>query len=97
MIVVHVKNEAVYEEDIAFLKYDVQVKDIYIKDLKNQLEEAGSCKAKHIECRQAKRGWDTKIPQSCDPPEKVSDEVVHKELGDIMERAATTTYSLEAE
>nr|GEU93621.1 hypothetical protein [Tanacetum cinerariifolium] len=39
-IVVHEKNEAVYEEDIAFLKYDVQVKDIYIKDLKNQLENA---------------------------------------------------------
>ncbi|GJY23100.1 hypothetical protein Tco_0396758 [Tanacetum coccineum] len=33
-IVVHEKNEAVYEEDIAFLKYDVQVKDISIKDLK---------------------------------------------------------------
>ncbi|GKB76677.1 ribonuclease H-like domain-containing protein [Tanacetum coccineum] len=39
-IVVHEKNEAVYEEDIAFLKYDVRVKDISIKDLKNQLEEA---------------------------------------------------------
>ncbi|GKD63251.1 hypothetical protein Tco_1305359 [Tanacetum coccineum] len=39
-IVVHEKNEAIYEEDIAFLKYDVQVKDISIKDLKNQLEEA---------------------------------------------------------
>ncbi|GJS50209.1 hypothetical protein Tco_0600330 [Tanacetum coccineum] len=38
-IVVHEKNEAVYKEDIAFLKYDVQVKDISIKDLKNQLEE----------------------------------------------------------
>ncbi|GJQ97395.1 hypothetical protein Tco_0008534 [Tanacetum coccineum] len=38
-IVVHENNEAVYEEDIAFLKYDVQVKDIFIKDLKNQLEE----------------------------------------------------------
>ncbi|GJS14999.1 hypothetical protein Tco_0409471 [Tanacetum coccineum] len=34
------ENEAIYEEDIAFLKYDVQVKDISIKDLKNQLEEA---------------------------------------------------------
>ncbi|GJW44917.1 hypothetical protein Tco_0073716 [Tanacetum coccineum] len=33
-IVVHQKNEAVYEEDIAFLKYDVQVKDISIKNLK---------------------------------------------------------------
>ncbi|GJU91259.1 putative ribonuclease H-like domain-containing protein [Tanacetum coccineum] len=39
-IVVHEKNEVVYEEDIEFLKYDVQVKDISIKDLKNQLEEA---------------------------------------------------------
>ncbi|GKB45376.1 ribonuclease H-like domain-containing protein [Tanacetum coccineum] len=39
-IVVHKKNEAVYKEDIAFLKYDVQVKYISIKDLKNQLEEA---------------------------------------------------------
>ncbi|GJS68611.1 ribonuclease H-like domain-containing protein [Tanacetum coccineum] len=39
-IVVHENNEAVYEEDIAFLKYDIQVKDISIKDLKNQLEEA---------------------------------------------------------
>ncbi|GJW05416.1 hypothetical protein Tco_1564272 [Tanacetum coccineum] len=39
-IVVHENNEAVYEEDIAFLTYDVQVKDISFKDLKNQLEEA---------------------------------------------------------
>ncbi|GJU16436.1 putative ribonuclease H-like domain-containing protein [Tanacetum coccineum] len=39
-IVVHKKNESVYEEDIAFLKYDVQVKDISIKELKNQLENA---------------------------------------------------------
>ncbi|GJY66752.1 hypothetical protein Tco_0468990, partial [Tanacetum coccineum] len=39
-IVVHEKNEVVYEEDIAFFKYDVQVKDISIKDLKNQLEES---------------------------------------------------------
>ncbi|GJV62817.1 hypothetical protein Tco_1473645 [Tanacetum coccineum] len=39
-IVVHEKNEAVYEENIAFLKYDVQVKYISIKELKNQLEES---------------------------------------------------------
>ncbi|GKE12805.1 hypothetical protein Tco_1416356 [Tanacetum coccineum] len=39
-IVVHEKNQAVYEENIAFLKYDVQVKDISIKELKNQLENA---------------------------------------------------------
>ncbi|GJV21135.1 hypothetical protein Tco_1370155, partial [Tanacetum coccineum] len=45
----------------------------------------------------AKRGRDTKIPQSGGPPIKVGDEAVHKELGDRMERAATTTSSLEAE
>nr|GEV22370.1 hypothetical protein [Tanacetum cinerariifolium] len=39
-IVVHEKNEAVYEEDITFLKYDVQEKDISIKELKNLLENA---------------------------------------------------------
>nr|GEW80206.1 hypothetical protein [Tanacetum cinerariifolium] len=33
-------NEAVYEEDIAFLKYDVQVRDISIKELKNQMKNA---------------------------------------------------------
>ncbi|GJT21694.1 hypothetical protein Tco_0891631 [Tanacetum coccineum] len=47
--------------------------------------------------RNVKRGQDTKIPQSSDPPVKVSDEAVHKELGDRMERAATTASSLEAE
>nr|GFA59151.1 zinc finger, CCHC-type, retrotransposon Gag domain protein [Tanacetum cinerariifolium] len=40
IIVVHEKNEAIFEEDIVFLKYDVQVKDIFIKDLKNQLKNA---------------------------------------------------------
>ncbi|GKD41634.1 hypothetical protein Tco_1261841 [Tanacetum coccineum] len=47
--------------------------------------------------RQIKRGQDTKIPQSSGPFEKVGDEAVHKELGDGMERAATTASSLEAE
>ncbi|GJZ99188.1 hypothetical protein Tco_0671739 [Tanacetum coccineum] len=74
--------------------------------------KTGSCKvnaarqAKHIEymkCvksqtpRQAKRGRDTKIPQSGGPPEKVSDEAIYKELGERMERAASTASSLEAE
>ncbi|GKC19616.1 putative ribonuclease H-like domain-containing protein [Tanacetum coccineum] len=45
----------------------------------------------------ASRGWDTKIPQSGGPPIKVSDEVVHKELGDRMERVATTDYTFVAE
>ncbi|GJT08271.1 retrovirus-related pol polyprotein from transposon TNT 1-94 [Tanacetum coccineum] len=44
-----------------------------------------------------KRGRDTKIPQSSGPPRKVGDEAIHKELGDRMERAATTASSLEAE
>ncbi|GJR44604.1 putative ribonuclease H-like domain-containing protein [Tanacetum coccineum] len=60
---------------------------------------------KQIEClklnasplKHVKRGRDTKIPQSSGPPVKVGDEVVHKELGDRMERAATTASSLEAE
>ncbi|GKB18087.1 retrovirus-related pol polyprotein from transposon TNT 1-94 [Tanacetum coccineum] len=47
--------------------------------------------------RHVKIGRDTKIPQSSGPPVKVGDEAVHKELGDRMERAATTASSLEAE
>ncbi|GJS30520.1 hypothetical protein Tco_0491140 [Tanacetum coccineum] len=47
--------------------------------------------------RQAKRGRDTKIPQFGGPSKKVGDEAVHKELGDKMERAATTASSLKAE
>nr|GEW59289.1 hypothetical protein [Tanacetum cinerariifolium] len=39
-IVVHQKNEAVYEEDIKLLKLDVQLRDIYIKEIQNQLESA---------------------------------------------------------
>ncbi|GKD61780.1 hypothetical protein Tco_1299289, partial [Tanacetum coccineum] len=40
---------------------------------------------------------DTQVPQPSDPIENVADEVVHKELGDSLVRAATTTSSLEAE
>ncbi|GKA50004.1 hypothetical protein Tco_0743077, partial [Tanacetum coccineum] len=47
--------------------------------------------------KHVKRGWDTKIPQSSGPPVKVGDGTIHKELGDRMERAATTASSLEAE
>ncbi|GKB95842.1 putative ribonuclease H-like domain-containing protein [Tanacetum coccineum] len=39
---------------------------------------------------------DTQVPQSSNPSENVADEV-HKELGDSLLRAATTTSSLEAE
>ncbi|GJT22700.1 ribonuclease H-like domain-containing protein [Tanacetum coccineum] len=38
-IIVHQKNETYYEEDIAFLKYDVKVRDISIKKLEKQSEE----------------------------------------------------------
>ncbi|GJZ51317.1 uncharacterized mitochondrial protein-like protein, partial [Tanacetum coccineum] len=44
-----------------------------------------------------KRGRDTKIPQSSAPLTKISDEAIHKELSDRMERAATTASRLEAE
>ncbi|GKD35093.1 hypothetical protein Tco_1250602, partial [Tanacetum coccineum] len=47
--------------------------------------------------RHVKRGRDTKIPRSSGPPVKVGDVAVHKELGDRMERAATTASSLEAD
>ncbi|GJS00575.1 hypothetical protein Tco_0317083 [Tanacetum coccineum] len=47
--------------------------------------------------RKIKRGQDTKTPQSSGPPKKFGDEAVHKDLGDRMERAATTASSLEAE
>ncbi|GJU54652.1 hypothetical protein Tco_1228366, partial [Tanacetum coccineum] len=40
---------------------------------------------------------DTEIPQSSVPTKHVADKVVHKERGDSLVRAATTTSSLEAE
>ncbi|GJR56637.1 ataxia telangiectasia mutated family protein [Tanacetum coccineum] len=40
---------------------------------------------------------DTEIPQSSGPTKHVADEVVHKERGDSLVRAATTASSLEAE
>ncbi|GJY27991.1 putative ribonuclease H-like domain-containing protein, partial [Tanacetum coccineum] len=59
--------------------------------------ESKNIKQKYPSNRNVKRGQDTKVPQSGGPPIKVGDEVVHKELGDRMERAATTASSLEAE
>ncbi|GJU94145.1 hypothetical protein Tco_0221511 [Tanacetum coccineum] len=68
---------------------------------------AASCcgQDKQIKCvmlnasplKHVKRGQDTKIPQSSGPPVKVGDETVHNELGDKIERAASTASSLEAE
>ncbi|GJR56132.1 hypothetical protein Tco_1406653 [Tanacetum coccineum] len=47
--------------------------------------------------RRAKRGQDTKIPQSSGPPKKVGDEVVYTGEDDRVVRVATTASSLEAE
>ncbi|GJU10216.1 putative ribonuclease H-like domain-containing protein [Tanacetum coccineum] len=54
-------------------------------------------KQKCVKSQIPKRGQDTKIPQFGGPLEKVGDEAVLKDLGDRIERAATTTSSLEAE
>ncbi|GKG46016.1 hypothetical protein Tco_0498462, partial [Tanacetum coccineum] len=40
---------------------------------------------------------DTQVPQPSDPTNNVANEVVHKELGDSLVRAATTASSLGAE
>ncbi|GJU29412.1 hypothetical protein Tco_1173001 [Tanacetum coccineum] len=40
---------------------------------------------------------DTQVPQPSDPSENVTDEAIHKELGNSLVRATTTTSSLEAE
>nr|GEX19633.1 ribonuclease H-like domain-containing protein [Tanacetum cinerariifolium] len=39
-IIVHQKNETIFEEDITFLKYDVKVRDNSITELKCKLEES---------------------------------------------------------
>ncbi|GJV67481.1 putative ribonuclease H-like domain-containing protein [Tanacetum coccineum] len=64
------------------------------KHIKYMVLNASPLKVKHL--GMPKRGQDTKIPQSGGPPKKVGDEAVYKELGDRMERVATTTSSLEA-
>ncbi|GJU28019.1 uncharacterized mitochondrial protein-like protein [Tanacetum coccineum] len=40
---------------------------------------------------------DTRVPQPSDPSENVTNEAIHKELGDSLVRPTTTTSSLEAE
>ncbi|GJW23422.1 putative ribonuclease H-like domain-containing protein [Tanacetum coccineum] len=59
----------------------------YGRDL--QLEDAEG-----IDCLP---NYTDEVPQPSDPSENVTDEVVHKELGDSLVRAATTASSLEAE
>ncbi|GKB76308.1 putative ribonuclease H-like domain-containing protein [Tanacetum coccineum] len=77
--------------------------DVTMQCKKQTVVANSTTEAEHIatsHCRGqvlCKRGRDTKIPQSGGPPIKVSDEAVHKELGDRIERAATTASSLEVE
>nr|GEY21712.1 hypothetical protein [Tanacetum cinerariifolium] len=47
-------------------------------------------------CAYARYQVNLKVPQPSDPMEHVVDEVVHKELGDSLVKAATTASSLEA-
>ncbi|GJS82351.1 putative ribonuclease H-like domain-containing protein [Tanacetum coccineum] len=75
------------------------IRDSYEKRLIQSRMDGRMCnnKQKYVKSQIPKRGRDTKIPQSGGPPKKVGDEAVHKELGDRMERAATTASSLEVE
>ncbi|GJW62198.1 hypothetical protein Tco_0111533 [Tanacetum coccineum] len=50
-----------------------------------------------IKSRPKEMSGDTKIPQSGGPSIKVGDEAIHKELGDRMERVATSASCFEAE
>nr|GEU75945.1 putative ribonuclease H-like domain-containing protein [Tanacetum cinerariifolium] len=49
------------------------------------------------ETGKTQKGRDIKVPQSGGPPIKVGDEAVHKKMGDRIERATATDFSLEAE
>ncbi|GJZ80791.1 retrovirus-related pol polyprotein from transposon TNT 1-94 [Tanacetum coccineum] len=60
------------------------------------LESSSSQPQKTQKPRKPKRK-DTKVPQPSDPVDIVVDEVVHKQRGGRLVRAATTTSSLEAE
>ncbi|GJT47515.1 hypothetical protein Tco_0956230 [Tanacetum coccineum] len=58
--------------------------------------ESSSQPQKTQKLRKPKRK-DTRVPQHSSPAKHIADEVVHKELGDSLVRAATTASSLEAE
>ncbi|GJS22128.1 retrovirus-related pol polyprotein from transposon TNT 1-94 [Tanacetum coccineum] len=81
----------------AHCKYHQRERMVYGNNY-NKAKAVNTARPKAVNpARHVKRGRDTKISQSSGPPVKVGDEVVHKELGDRMEKAATTASSLEAE
>ncbi|GJS21732.1 retrovirus-related pol polyprotein from transposon TNT 1-94 [Tanacetum coccineum] len=81
----------------AHCKYHQRERMVYGNNY-NKAKAVNTARPKAVNtARHVKRGRDTKISQSSGPPVKVGDEVVHKELGDRMEKAVTTASSLEAE
>ncbi|GJS61264.1 ribonuclease H-like domain-containing protein [Tanacetum coccineum] len=83
-------------KNINKLVKDNLVRGLPIKHFENDQTCVACLKGKqHRASCKSKRGRDTKVPQSGGPLKKVGDEAVHKELGDRMERAATTASSLE--
>ncbi|GJZ40049.1 putative ribonuclease H-like domain-containing protein [Tanacetum coccineum] len=73
-------------------KTNCWIMDLLTKDFVKDCIDVGYPLVLHV-----KRDRNTKIPQSSGPSIKVGDEAVHKELGDRMEKAATTASNLEAE
>ncbi|GJY30600.1 putative ribonuclease H-like domain-containing protein [Tanacetum coccineum] len=84
-------------EDGIFINQDKYVAEILRKFGFTDVRTASTPIDTENPLRRTPDGQDTKIPQSSGPPEKVGDEAVHKELGDKMERVATTASSLDAE
>ncbi|GJR72389.1 ribonuclease H-like domain-containing protein [Tanacetum coccineum] len=94
------------DDKLNFVEEPVEIMDREVKQLKQSripivkvIEQLKARSGTDLEMAKlhVKRGRDTKIPHSSGPPVKVGDEAVHKELGDRMERVATTASSLEAE
>ncbi|GJW38671.1 putative ribonuclease H-like domain-containing protein [Tanacetum coccineum] len=75
----------------------IAVRYHFIKEHVEKVNVVATQHQKTHKPRQAKRGQDTKIPQSSGSPKKVGDEAVYTGEDDRVVRAATTASSLEAE
>nr|GEW24832.1 copia protein [Tanacetum cinerariifolium] len=102
------KDFVVYQMDIkSALLYKKIKEEVYVCQLpgfEDPYLPDRVCKVKKAlyGLHQALRAWkpkrkDTQVPQPSGPTKSVADEVVHKELGDRLVRAATTYSSSEAE